>query len=35
KNEWWKLKPEYLETLVLHIENNRLILDGKLTHDKA
>ncbi|HFW6633145.1 TPA: lipopolysaccharide core heptose(II)-phosphate phosphatase [Escherichia coli] len=35
KMKWWKLKPEYLETLVLHIENNRLILDGKLTHDKA
>ncbi|MEE7071230.1 lipopolysaccharide core heptose(II)-phosphate phosphatase [Escherichia coli OX25:H6] len=33
--KWWKLKPEYLETLVLHIENNHLILDGKLTHDKT
>lgn len=33
--KWWKLKPEYLETLVLHIENNHLILDGKLTRDKT
>ncbi|HHW7485242.1 TPA: lipopolysaccharide core heptose(II)-phosphate phosphatase [Escherichia coli] len=33
--KWWKLKPEYLETLVLHIENNHLILDGKLTRDQT
>ncbi|ELJ4054261.1 lipopolysaccharide core heptose(II)-phosphate phosphatase [Escherichia coli] len=29
---WWKLKPEYLETLVLHREENNLILDGVLKY---
>ncbi len=29
---WWRLKPRYLETLVLHREANNLILDGVLKY---
>ena len=31
---WWKLKPGYLETLVLHREANNLILDGVLKYQQ-
>ena len=33
KNEW-HLKSDYLETLVLHRENEELILDGIMQHEQ-
>jgi len=27
----WKYKPDYLDTLVMHVQDGRLYLDGRLT----